>query len=313
MLAHTTVEFNYLKTLAKTVIIPARQNHFFQEIIFNNAPVRRIAIAMNTNSAFTVSCTENPFWHQQFDLTQIRSLIGGQLIVDFDAPDNCRLYVTTMKAMKIQDFIPSIPIDNFKDHYVLVFDLTSMQDATEDCHYQELVGDPLRLELNFTLSLEHVTEFIVFGERMSSVAVDKFGVVGKKTSEMDNISRQQIIKRIPLLQYRYRGSFPSDYNPTLDNDSFAIINTQLSNMQGEHWIMLANFRQKFYFADSLDCKKYSFLKQQKEQMMPEPLQSISAFAVSTRYLQLFMSSNFDKEEITGFQEVHVLSFISNYM
>ena len=62
MLAHTPVEFNYLKTLAKTVIIPARQNHFIQEIIFNNAPVRRIAIAMNTNSAFTVSCTENPFW-----------------------------------------------------------------------------------------------------------------------------------------------------------------------------------------------------------------------------------------------------------
>ena len=85
-----------------------------------------------------------------------------------------------MKAMNIQDYIPSIPIDNFKDHYVLVFDLTSMQDATEDCHYQELVGEPLRLEQNFTLSLEHVTEFIVFGERMSSVAVDKFGVVGKK-------------------------------------------------------------------------------------------------------------------------------------
>ena len=28
-----------------------------------------------------------------------------------------------------------------------------------------------------------------------------------------------------------------------------------------------------YFADSLGRKKYSFLKQQDEQMMPEPLQS----------------------------------------
>ena len=179
MLAYAPVEYNYMETLAKTFIIPSSQNQFIQENIFNNAPIRRIAIAMNTNSAFTGSFTENPFWYQQFDLRQIRILRGGQPIVDYDTSDNCRLYVTTMKAMNFQDDIPSIPIDNFQDHYVLVFDLTSMQDATEHCHYPELVGEPLRLELNFNTALEHVTEVIVLGERMSSVAVDKFGVVGK--------------------------------------------------------------------------------------------------------------------------------------
>ena len=105
---------------------------------------------MKTISAFTGSCTEIPFWYQQFEFTQIRILTGGQPIVDFDAADNCRLYVTTMKAMNFQDDIPSIPIDNFKHHYVLVFDLTLIQDATETCQYPEAVGDPLRLELNFT-------------------------------------------------------------------------------------------------------------------------------------------------------------------
>ena len=84
-----------------------------------------------------------------------------------------------MKAMNFQDDIPSILIDDFKDHYVLEFDLTSMQDATENCHYPELVRDPLRLELNFTNPPENATEFIALGERMSSVAVDKFGNVGK--------------------------------------------------------------------------------------------------------------------------------------
>ena len=54
-----------------------------------------------------------------------------------------------------------------------------MQVATEQCHYPELVGEPLRLELNFDTALEHVTEVIVLEERMSSVAVDKFGAVGK--------------------------------------------------------------------------------------------------------------------------------------
>ena len=168
-----------METLAKIFIIPARQNQSIQENIFNNAPLHRIAIAMNTNMAFTGSYTENPFSYQQFDLRQIRILRGGQSIVDVAAADNCRFYVTTMKAMNFQDDIPSIPKDNFKDHYVPVFDLTSMQDAFKNFHYPELGGEPLRMELNFIFPLEHVTELIVLGERVSSVAVDKFGVVEK--------------------------------------------------------------------------------------------------------------------------------------
>ena len=69
--------------------------------------------------------------------------------------------------MNFQDDIPTIPIDDFKDHYVLVFDFTLIQDATENCHQPELVGEPLRLEPTFTLPLENVTELIVLGERMS--------------------------------------------------------------------------------------------------------------------------------------------------
>ena len=105
LLACTPVEFIYLETLAKNFIIPARQNQFNQKNIFNDALVRRIAIAMNTNSASTGSYTENLFWYQQFELKQIRILRGGPPIVDFDAADNCCLYVTTMKAMNFQDDI----------------------------------------------------------------------------------------------------------------------------------------------------------------------------------------------------------------
>ena len=132
-----------------------------------------------------------------------------------------------------------------------MFDLTSMQNATENCRCAELIGEPLRLELNYTFPLEHVTELFVLGEQMSSVAVDKFGFVGKKVSRMANVSLQQIINRIPLLNYRYPGSIPSDYVPTLDNDTFATKNTQPSSMQGEHRILNAISCHKLYFADSL--------------------------------------------------------------
>ena len=61
---------------------------------------------MNTNSAFTGSYIENPFWYQHFDLRHIRILRGDQPNVHFDAADNCRLYVTAMKATNFQDDFP---------------------------------------------------------------------------------------------------------------------------------------------------------------------------------------------------------------
>ena len=84
-----------------------------------------------------------------------------------------------MKAMNFQDVIPSISINNSKDHSVIVFDLTSVQDATENFHYAQLVREPMRLELNFFFHLEHVCRLIILGERIVSVAVYKFGAFGK--------------------------------------------------------------------------------------------------------------------------------------
>ena len=129
----------------------------------------------------------------------------------------------------------------------------------------------------------------------------------EKTSKMDNVSLQQMINRIPLLKYWCRGSFPSDYVPILDNDTFAIIITQPSNLQSEHWIMVANSRQKLYFADSLRRKKYSFLKQHYEQMMPEPLQSHPIVCGFFTIYAAFHLFKFRQEEITGVHDVNVLS------
>ena len=266
---------------------------------------------MNTNSAFIGCFSEKPFWYQQFDLKQIR--ITRRRTADcrvwycWQLPPlcyNCRLHVTSMKAMNFHDDIPSVPIDDFKVHYMLVFDLNSKQDAAENCHYPELVGEPLRLELMCTRPLENVTEFIVMGERMSSLAVEKLGVVGvhKECVKMDKFALQQIINPIALLKFRHLGSFPSDYVPTHDNITFANINTQPINLQGEHWIMNATSRGELYFADFLGCKGYSFFNNQHyKQIMPAPLQSHPAlmYAAFIGFMQLCISSRFDRKNLQG--------------
>ena len=44
-------------------------------------------------------------------------------------------------------------------------------------------------------------------------------------------------------------------------------------MQGEHWRMFADSRQIMFYADSPGPIKYSFVKQQHEELVPEPIQS----------------------------------------
>ena len=101
----------------------------------SNAPVCQVAIAMNSNSASNGSFAENPFGFRQVDLRDFRRLRGGQASVHHDTTDNCRFYVTTMKVTNFKDDILPIPIDSFNYHYIAVFDVTSMQDATEHSQY----------------------------------------------------------------------------------------------------------------------------------------------------------------------------------
>ena len=52
--------------------------------------------------------------------------------------------------MNFRTDIFSFRIDNFNDNYVLVFDLTSMQDATENCYYPKLVAIEKGADLYFS-------------------------------------------------------------------------------------------------------------------------------------------------------------------
>ena len=63
-LAYTPVGDNYRETIAKTFIIPVKQNQFNQENLFNYTPAGRAAIAKNTSTAFTEWYAENPLWFQ---------------------------------------------------------------------------------------------------------------------------------------------------------------------------------------------------------------------------------------------------------
>ena len=131
-----------------------------------------------------------------------------------------------------------------------------------------------------------------------------------KLPNMDGIALRQSIDRIPLLKYRYLGSFPSDRVPNLPNDTCAIVNTEPSYTSGEHWVMIAKFKQQLYFADSIggSC---NYLKQDYQKMVPAKLQSHPSVCGFYAIYSAFHLFKFHQEQLIGVHDVNVLSFISN--
>ena len=142
-------------------------------------------------------------------------------MVNNDASDNCCLFVATMRAMNFQDDIPSLPNVILCHHSVKVFDLFWMQVAAKGFHYLELVGEPLELEPNSTFPQNTSLNYLFWENECFMLQLTSL-VLLENLSKIKIVSLQQRDNRIPRLMYRYRGSLPSDYVPTLDIDTFAI-------------------------------------------------------------------------------------------
>ena len=207
--------------------------------------------------------------------------------------------------MNFHDDSPSILIDSFKDHPVLTFDLTSMQDATKNIITQ-YTGEPMRLELIFSLPLHRFLNSLFWGNECLWLQFTSLGLL-EKSSNLDIVSLQPIIKCIPLRKYRYFDSVPSDFAPTLDNDIFVILKKLTQYYEG--------------WSSNIDCK---FLQVVVKTCMLQTLLDLKSRVFSSKWclehygpiesLRLptiytaFQFFKFGKKEIAGVQDVDVFLF-----
>ena len=103
--------------------------------------------------------------------------------------------------------------------------------------------------------------------------------------------------------------FPSDYILTLDNAAFAFINTQRSNMQSEHWIMVANSSQSVFCTLSRSIQLLQAAVQ---------LDDARANTVTPHWFRFLHDSyyhffKFQQEQKTAVHDVNVPSFIHKYL
>lgn len=163
----------------KTFIIPPNQNQFIRENVFNNEPIRRIVLAMNTNEAFSGTLKTNPYNYQKFGLRELRIFRGGKPFLMVNTTNDVRTYFNTLSSLDFDQDGPSISLQNYQSHYYLVFDMTSTQEANQDVLFPECIGSGIRIELYFDKNLDNSVELMVMGERFSTILIQKDGRVLK--------------------------------------------------------------------------------------------------------------------------------------
>ena len=90
----------------------------------------------------------------------------------FSTGDERRGYMTTVDALAFGYHGHAIPFKNYTNHFLLVFDLTSTQQASNDFPYPELTNAAVSLEFKFSVALPAKTEVFFLGEKASPIHID---------------------------------------------------------------------------------------------------------------------------------------------
>ena len=160
-LMKSPARYSYTETEAKTFIVPSGQNSFVKENIFNNRPIRSLAIAMNTNESFNGKLMTSPFHYRDFGLQRLILYRNGNAIYNISMKEggHVQLYHNTLKSLHFYHDGPNVPLEQYKNHFVMVSDLTSTQQSNDQVYYPELIGGALRLEMVFEQALKSQLKF----------------------------------------------------------------------------------------------------------------------------------------------------------
>ena len=134
--------YPYLETLTKTFLASTGLHSWKQEDVFAREPIRRLALCLNSNEAFLGNNRQNPFHFRKFDLEKIYVYWNGVPVVDspISTNDDKRLNFNTISDLLYFDNGHGISLTDYPNHFIMVFDLTSTQQASHDFNHPELTN-----------------------------------------------------------------------------------------------------------------------------------------------------------------------------
>ena len=93
--------------------------------------------------------------------------------------DDKRLYFNTISDLTYIDNGHGISLTDYPNNFIMVFDLTSTQQASHDFIHPELTNCSISVELKFSVSLPNNIEVFIIGEKASTIFVDSARRVSK--------------------------------------------------------------------------------------------------------------------------------------
>ena len=183
-LLKTPAVYRYTELLPRTFLATTGIRSWSHEYIFSKEPVRRMIIAMVTNQAYLGTNRTKHFHYQKFNLSQIVVYRNGQPIVGTPVLTtfNHRIYFNTLEAL---DFLDKgghgITLENYPNHFVLAFDLTSTQEASHDSIHPELTNCSISVQLTFDGALATNVETLFLAEKSSTFYVNSERKVTKNS------------------------------------------------------------------------------------------------------------------------------------
>ena len=123
----------------------------------------------------------NPFHFQKLGLEEVTVYRNGfpTAGTPIRTSNDKRIYFNSMAALAYVENGHGIPLTNFPNHYIMVFDLTSTQEATHDFIHPELTNSSISVELKFDADLAANTEILFLGEKASTIYIDSARNVSK--------------------------------------------------------------------------------------------------------------------------------------
>ena len=170
-LLSSPASYPYFENITKTFLASAGLHSWKQEDIFSREPIRRLAICLNTNEAFLGINRLNPFHYWKFGLKQIYIYRNGLPVADspISTDDDKRPYFNTISDLAYIGNGHGIKLSEYPSHFLMVFDLTSTQQASHDFIYPELTKSSITVELKFAAALPNNIEIFIIGEKTSSI------------------------------------------------------------------------------------------------------------------------------------------------
>ena len=173
-LLKTPAIYRYNELITKTLLATTSQQSWKHEDIFTKEPIRRVIVALCVGRAFIGSNTANPFHYQKFGPIEKTIYRNGfaMAATPMSITDNKRLYYNSMSALAYVENGHGIPLSEFANHYIMVFDLTSTQEANHNFIHPELTNSSLSVQLKFDAALAHNVEILFLGEKASTIYID---------------------------------------------------------------------------------------------------------------------------------------------